>query len=1121
MDSMDPLSIPYPNQKRDSSLTLTDEIYPFVPDHEKTDLGVSMHSCVINLEYPDQLSTVISIPSTPPPLEPAASSQSAKASSINTNSSTKKSTIFKLFRRQTDPKLVGLKPLSSSSYTNKIHVISNKYKLEGDESLFNKRDPANAILYYTKAIDMCLSPCPKILARYDRVNTSKYHILERLKDPLVALGLISRTDVMCNAHIQPCVPPSELFVLRAQARTCIGDYTGAWDDCDVVVERVFELLVGSADGDCGYHDPLAADVALSARLQRALVRRLLGDASGALNDYQALQLHLSKFPSKGHPKPKTGTISQNLQPEYICALSCEVERGIRISSRLALKQIQDREFGDLSCHANNDDFHAFREGRVNYFTLQDSGSSSDSEEQDTSSRIHLTHRLRDKVGNLLYHTLLPGIIFWRENNAFDFDRRELQWAWDSVGILDPGLSDAATSLSRLLRMNDSGTKPGIKSLFRILGGFKAIYDVGVGPSNVHLVLPILAASVSASSEGHGVGANTLEMSAGGRLQSLVQASFAGTCGFDVEHEMTEFIAPLVLRLLNSCFQDEACLETVIRECQASGEAVRVWGQVFKRLVGLLEELADDLSCETGGGAVYQGIPHATPSLVLLTLQIICKVLWFDQPGRGHALLHALGVDTMELFLHMASWLDLSESLLDGESLVAVVCQCFIRLLEDGSGFIAPAAFQIALDALGQISDSTGDYQEDVVGLIRECSVKMEDALAAAKEQSKSTEMQLTFKTLQQTVFTIEAEASLTVAQVKGKIAEAQGFAAENQKLIFAGKILSDDATIEGSKISEKDFIVCMVTKPKAAPAPAPVAAPAPAPVEAAPAPPVAAAAPAPVSEQASVAQPPAAAAAPAAALSTTFDASTLATGPAYQAAVQNLIEMGFPAEQVARAMKAAYNNPDRAAEYLMTGIPDNIESLAPPATPAPRSAQAAATTPNSAAAQPAPAASADGYVNLFEAGAAASRPGTAAGAGAAGAPAAADLEQIAALRNSPEFQQFRQLIAAQPQLLQPMLQQLGQSQPELLRIIQQNPDAFLQILTGGDGSEGAMDFGDDDDEGGALPPGTIQVTPEENAAIERLTALGFDRNLAAQAYFACDKNEELAANYLFENGGDW
>jgi len=52
------------------------------------------------------------------------------------------------------------------------------------------------------------------------------------------------------------------------------------------------------------------------------------------------------------------------------------------------------------------------------------------------------------------------------------------------------------------------------------------------------------------------------------------------------------------------------------------------------------------------------------------------------------------------------------------------------------------------------------------------------------------------------------------------------------------------------------------------------------------------------------------------------------------------------------------------------------------------------------------------------------------------------------------------------------------------------------------------------------PPGSIQVTPEEMASIDRLVSFGFSKARAAEAFFACDKNEELAANFLFEQGAD-
>jgi UV excision repair protein RAD23 len=100
---------------------------------------------------------------------------------------------------------------------------------------------------------------------------------------------------------------------------------------------------------------------------------------------------------------------------------------------------------------------------------------------------------------------------------------------------------------------------------------------------------------------------------------------------------------------------------------------------------------------------------------------------------------------------------------------------------------------------------------------------------------------------------------------------------------------------------------------------------------------------------------------------------------------------------------------------------------------------------------------------------------------------------------------------------QPMLQELGKQNPALLRLINENQAEFLHLINeaGGEDAEGDI-LG----QLGAMPQ-SINVTPEEREAIDRLEAMGFDRALVIEAFLACDKNEQLAANYLLEHNGDF
>lgn len=236
-------------------------------------------------------------------------------------------------------------------------------------------------------------------------------------------------------------------------------------------------------------------------------------------------------------------------------------------------------------------------------------------------------------------------------------------------------------------------------------------------------------------------------------------------------------------------------------------------------------------------------------------------------------------------------------------------------------------------------------------------------------------------------------------------------------------------------------------------------------------------------------------------------------GSERDAAIANMESMGFPRADIDRAMRAAFFNPDRAVEYLLNGIPESAlqeqQQAAPaqgrgPASPPP------ATGGNTGAA--AGSAEGDQPQNLFDLAAQAGQGGRGSGGAGArgGAGGALGNNSLDFLRNNPQFQQLRQLVQQQPTMLEPILQQVGAGNPQLAQLIASHPEQFLQLLA------------EDTDDDAPLPPGAqaISVTEEEREAIERLCRLGFERDLVIQAYFACDKNEELAANFLFDQPDD-
>lgn len=370
-------------------------------------------------------------------------------------------------------------------------------------------------------------------------------------------------------------------------------------------------------------------------------------------------------------------------------------------------------------------------------------------------------------------------------------------------------------------------------------------------------------------------------------------------------------------------------------------------------------------------------------------------------------------------------------------------------------------------------------------------------------------MQITFKTLQQKTFKLEIDEAEKIKVLKEKIAAEKGeeFPVAGQKLIYAGKILEDDKTISECAIDDKNFIVVMVVKQKAKPAadkPKETSSSSSSSSSSATASSVAA----PESMSVDTPTTTTTSSAPAAESTTTTTSqsdtttpsstpsvlpqassaeSTLLTGTELESAITELMSLGYPREQVMRALNASFHNADRAADYLLSG---HIPEMPPD----------------------------EGDVGDIGAG------GDDVGSGGGGGGGGAPTNDLSFLRDLPQFQQMRDELQRNPQNLPQLLQQIGQSNPQLLSLISQNQEQFISILNnsaagggaGGGGGGGEAQLGGGGG-AGAGAPFQIQVTQSEKAQIDRIVDMGFPEAEAIQAFFACDKNEQLAIDFLLKD----
>jgi UV excision repair protein RAD23 len=386
-------------------------------------------------------------------------------------------------------------------------------------------------------------------------------------------------------------------------------------------------------------------------------------------------------------------------------------------------------------------------------------------------------------------------------------------------------------------------------------------------------------------------------------------------------------------------------------------------------------------------------------------------------------------------------------------------------------------------------------------------------------------MRIQIRTLNQSNFDLNVESTMTIEKVKELIEEKTHHPKAYQVLIFAGKLLSNDLTLESANVREQDFLVLMPKRQKTGPASSTQSASEKTESTSntnATSPPTSTTNQVPRLETQTpisntIAPQTVPSSDPESAGLYTTSSQTLVTGEQFQVTVDEISSsMGFPKDQVALALRASFGNPDRAVEYLLNGdipveAPPQEQPIEPsrerrPTTQSPSQSQT--QFENRTTATPPRVYTTGGITlpeNIIPPSLASQIPNL----------RPANLPRVRAggvggssFEENPMLA-LRELAQSNPQAFQELLTQLVQANPQLGVFLSQHRNEFMQLLN----AEGG---------GGNAPPSGFQlhITPRDQESLERLVALGFSRNRAIEAYFLFEKSEEAAANFLLNSPND-